>query len=166
MLKRQSLQAIFVLSTAAVGLASLGGCASTPAMPATVASAIGSTPELSTLSTLLQSAGLTDTLRGPGPYTVFAPSNAALQAVSPEQLARLVADKDALRKLLLAHVLPARVLAADVPTGNVKTAQGTNLATARAGSFVTVEEALVQQADLVTGNGVVHIIDRVLPAPK
>ena len=64
------------------------------------------------------------------------------------------------------HVLPAKVIAADVHNGNAKTAQGANVALARAGDFVTVEDAMVQHADIIATNGVVHTVDRVLIPPR
>ena len=83
-----------------------------------------------------------------------------------ETLAKLAADKDLLRSVLTFHVLPGKVMASDVQTANVKTVQGANVATSKAGTFVTVEDALVQTADLPASNGVVHVIDRVLMPPK
>jgi len=68
--------------------------------------------------------------------------------------------------VLTFHVLPGKVMAADVKNGNVKTVQGANVAVSRAGTFVTVEDAVVQQADVPATNGVIHIIDKVLMPPK
>jgi len=143
----------------------LAGCASTPA-PTTIADTAARTPQLSTLSKLINDAGLADTLRGAGPFTVFAPSDEAFKAVSAKTLAELAADKELLKSVLSFHVLPGKVMAADVKNGNVKTVQGANLAVSRAGTFVTVEDAVVQQADVPATNGVIHIIDKVLMPPK
>jgi uncharacterized surface protein with fasciclin (FAS1) repeats len=68
--------------------------------------------------------------------------------------------------VLTYHVVPGSVPAAEVKNGNAKTVQGANVALAKAGSFVTVEDAVVQTADVTASNGVVHIIDRVLMPPK
>jgi len=143
----------------------LAGCATTPA-PTTIADTAARTPQLSTLSKLINDAGLADTLRGAGPFTVFAPSNEAFKAVSAKTLAELAADKELLKSVLTFHVLPGKVMAADVKNGNVKTVQGANVAVSRAGTFVTVEDAVVQQADVPATNGVIHIIDKVLMPPK
>ena len=153
------------LALAAISLATLAGCATTP-MPATIADTAARTPQLSTLSKLLNDAGLADTLRGTGPFTVFAPSNEAFKAVSAKTMAELAADKELLKSVLTYHVLPGKVMAADAKNGNVKSVQGANLAVSKAGTFITVEDALVTNADVAATNGVVHIIDKVLMPPK
>lgn len=141
------------------------GCATTPA-PATIADTAARTPQLSTLTRLLAEAGLTDTLRGPGPFTVFAPSDAAFKAVPAATMAQLATDKELLRSVLTFHVVPGKVMAAEVKIGPAKSVQGANLALSRAGTFVTVEDAVVQVADVPVTNGVVHIIDTVLIPPR
>jgi uncharacterized surface protein with fasciclin (FAS1) repeats len=146
-------------------VAGLAACASVP-QEVSVTDTIARSPQLSTLSRLLGQSGLAETLRGTGPYTVFAPSDEAFKSLAPAEMAKLAVDKDALRSVLSFHVLPGKVMAAQVPNGNAKSVQGSNLALARAGAFVTVEEAVVQTADLVATNGVVHIVDRVLVPPK
>lgn len=143
----------------------LAACASTPA-PTTIADTAARTPQLSTLSKLIADAGLADTLRGSGPYTVFAPSDEAFKAVPAKTLAELAANKELLKSVLSFHMLPGKVPAAEVKNGNAKTVQGANVALAKSGSFVTVEDAVVTQADVAASNGVVHVIDRVLMPPK
>lgn len=155
---------------AAAGLGAalaLGGCA-TMSSPKSIADTAAATPELSTLHRLVTEAGLTDTLRGTGPFTVFAPTNEAFSKVPAATMAQLASNKDMLRAVLTYHVVPGRVTAADVKTGPVKTVQGANLAVSKAGAFVTVEDALVTKADVMATNGVVHVIDTVLipPAPR
>ena len=152
-----------LLATSAAWLA-LAGCASTPA-PKTIAGTAAATPSLSTLNKLIADAGLTETLNGAGPYTVFAPTDDAFKAVPAKTLDALSKDKEQLKAVLLYHVAPGKVMAADEQPGNLKTAQGTNLAVAKAVSFVTVDEALVTQTDVVASNGVVHVIDKVLIPP-
>ena len=151
--------------TGAVALfAFLGGCATTPA-PTTITDTAARTPQLSTLTRLLGEAGLADTLRGAGPFTVFAPSDAAFKAVPAATMAQLASDKEMLRSVLTFHVVPGKVMAAEVKNGPAKSVQGANLALSRAGTFVTVEDAVVQVADVSVTNGVVHIIDTVLIPP-
>lgn len=145
-------------------LALLAGCATTQT-PVPVADALARDPQLSTLSGLVQKAGLTDTLRGAGPYTVFAPTNDAFKVVPQKTLEELAANPARLRAVLTYHVLPARVPAAEVKVGNVKTVEGSNLALSKAGTFVTVEDAMVQTPDIAATNGVIHTIDRVLLPP-
>lgn len=151
-----------VLSAAALA----AGCATTPA-PSSVADTIARDPQLSTLNGLVQKAGLADSLKAAGPYTVFAPTNDAFKAVPAKTLAELSADPAKLRDVLNYHVVPGNKLAAaDVKNGNVKTAQGANVALGKAGAFVTVEDAMVQTADIGATNGVVHTVDRVLMPPR
>lgn len=150
----------------ALGLATLAaGCATTTG-PTTIAETAAATPQLSTLNKLIADAGLADTLKGAGPYTVFAPSDEAFRAVPAKTRQELAANKELLKAVLTYHVIPGKVMAAEVKNGNVKSVNGANVAVARAGGFVTVEEAMVQQADLPATNGVVHVIDRVLMPPK
>lgn len=149
----------------ALAAALLAGCASTPA-PAPITETAARTPQLTSFTKLVADAGLAETLRTGGPYTVFAPSDEAFKAVPAKTLAELAADKARLKEVLSYHVVPAQLTAAQVKNGNVKTVQGANVALANAGSFVTVEDAVVQQADLRATNGVVHVIDRVLLPPK
>jgi uncharacterized surface protein with fasciclin (FAS1) repeats len=143
----------------------LAACASVPTST-NITDTAARSPKLSTLARLINEAGLADTLRGTGPFTVFAPSDEAFKAVPPETLAKLAADKELLRSVLTYHVVVGKMSAAEVQTGNAKTVQGANLALSKAGGFVTVEDAVVQTADVGATNGVVHIIDRVLMPPK
>ena len=145
----------------------LAACASQPASaPATVAEAIARDPNLSTLNTLVAQAGLTDTLKAEGPITVFAPTNDAFKAVPAKTMDDLAHDPAKLKAVLSYHVVPAKLDSAHVKNGNVKTAQGANVAVGKAGDFVTVEDAMVQVADIGATNGVVHKVDRVLMPPK
>jgi uncharacterized surface protein with fasciclin (FAS1) repeats len=148
-----------------LSIAVLAGCATTPA-PTTIAETAARTPQLSTLNKLINDAGLTDTLRSSGPFTVFAPSDEAFKAVPAATLASLAADPALLKSVLSYHVVPGKVMAAEVKTGNVKTVQGANVAVGKAGTFVTVEDAVVVTADVPATNGVVHVIDKVLMPPK
>jgi uncharacterized surface protein with fasciclin (FAS1) repeats len=148
-------------------VALLAACASaTIHAPVTVAQTIAKDPQLSTLNSLVQRAGLAETLAAAGPYTVFAPTNEAFGTVPAKTMEELGRDPARLKDILNYHVLPARLTAAEVKTGSVKTAQGANVALSRAGEFVTVEEAMVQTADVVATNGVVHKVDRVLMPPR
>jgi len=143
----------------------LAACATAPP-PASITDTAARTPQLSTLTRLIDEAGLADTLRGAGPYTVFAPSDDAFKAVAPATMQELARNKDMLKDLLTFHVLPGKVTSADVKNGNAKTVQGASVALSKAGTFLTVEDAVVTQADVAASNGVVHVIDRVLVPPK
>lgn len=153
------------LAAAALAAVFVAGCASVPS-PVTVTDTAARTAQLSTLSRLIGEAGLADTLRGPGPFTVFAPSDEAFKAVPAKTLAELGSDKELLKSVLAFHVVPGKLSAAEVKNGNAKTVNGANVALAKAGDIVTVEDAVVTQPDVAASNGVVHVIDRVLLPPK
>jgi len=148
----------------AATLAFLAGCATTMA-PSTIADTAAATPQLSTLNRLVQDAGLTDMLKGPGPYTVFAPSNAAFAALPANTMASLAGDKEKLKAVLAYHVVPGNVTSANLKNGPARTAQGAEVSLYKSGTFVTVEEAVVTQPDLIATNGVIHIVDRVMLPP-
>ncbi|MCM0608260.1 MAG: fasciclin domain-containing protein [Ideonella sp. WA131b] len=114
-----------------------------------------------TLATALQAAGLVDTLKGPGPFTVFAPTDAAFAKIPKADLDALLKDKARLTAVLTYHVVPGRVMAKDVKAGSVKTVQGGLLTLGTTGG-VTVNNAKVVQADVVASNGVIHVIDTVV----
>ena len=136
-----------------------------PAAPVSVADTIARQPELSTLNTLVQQAGLADTLKAAGPYTVFAPTNDAFKSVPAKTMDELAHNPAKLKAVLTYHVVPSKLTAAEVKNASVKTTQGANVALSKAGEFVTVEEAMVQHADILATNGVVHTVDRVLMPP-
>jgi uncharacterized surface protein with fasciclin (FAS1) repeats len=153
-----------LLATSALWLA-LAGCATTQST-APIADTTAKTPSLSMLNRLIAEAGLSETLNGAGPYTVFAPTDEAFKALPAKTLDGLTRDKAQLKAVLLYHVLPGRVTAADIPGGKAKSSEGADLSIARTAGLVTVENALVTQADVPASNGVLHVIDRVLIPPK
>lgn len=114
-----------------------------------------------TLVTAVKAAGLVDTLKGPGPFTVFAPTDAAFAKVPKAQLDALLADKAKLTKVLTYHVVAGKVMAKDVKAGKVKSVEGSELTLATDGG-VTVDGAKVVAADVAADNGVIHAIDTVL----
>ena len=114
-----------------------------------------------TLATALQAAGLIDTLKSKGPFTMFAPTDAAFAKIPKDQLDALLKDKAALTKVLTYHVVAGKVMAKDVQAGKVKTVQGSELTVATAGG-VTVDGAKVSATDIVADNGVIHVIDSVV----
>jgi uncharacterized surface protein with fasciclin (FAS1) repeats len=119
--------------------------------------------DFSTLVAAVKAAGLVDTLGGPGPFTVFAPTNAAFAALPAGVLDKLLlpANKATLTKILTYHVLPAEVKAADVRAGDVTTVEGSPLAVTTDGG-VKVGGATVTATDVAASNGVIHVIDKVL----
>lgn len=114
-----------------------------------------------TLVTAVQAAGLVDTLKGPGPFTVFAPTDEAFAKIPKDQLDALLKDKAKLTKVLTYHVVPGKVMAKDVKAGKVKTVQGSELTIGTSGG-VTVDNAKVVSTDVNASNGVIHVIDTVL----
>ena len=117
----------------------------------------------STLVAAINAAGLVETLNGEGPFTVFAPTNAAFAELPAGVLDALLLpeNKDALVKILTYHVVPGTVLAADIADGDVATVEGQNVTLSTANG-VTVNGANVVTADVLASNGVIHVIDAVL----
>jgi len=116
-----------------------------------------------TLATALTEAGLVDALKGDGPFTVFAPTDAAFAKLSKATLAALLANKTQLTSVLTYHVVPSIVMSTDLKNGMmVKTLQGENLTIKLANGGVMVNNATVVQADISSLNGVIHAIDTVL----
>jgi len=114
-----------------------------------------------TLATALTAAGLIDTLKGNGPFTVFAPTDAAFAKIPKADLDALLKDKAKLTAVLTYHVVAGKVMAADVKAGKVKTVQGSEITVVTTGG-VTVDGAKVSATDIVASNGVIHVIDSVI----
>jgi len=117
--------------------------------------------DFKTLATALAAAGLVDTLKGKGPFTVFAPTDAAFAKIPKADLDALIKDKAKLTAFLTYHVVPGKVMAADVKAGKVKTVQGSELTVSTSGG-VMVDKAKVTATDIVADNGVIHVIDTVI----
>jgi len=114
-----------------------------------------------TLAVALEAAGLVETLKGAGPFTVFAPTDAAFAKVPQEQLEALLKDKAKLTAVLTYHVLPGKLMSGDVRDGMMKTVQGSSLNLSTMGG-VKVNDANVTAVDIVADNGVIHVIDSVV----
>ena len=116
-----------------------------------------------TLVTAVKAADLVDTLKGPGPFTVFAPNDAAFAKVPAADLEALLKDKAALGKVLTYHVVAGKVMASDVvKLTSAKTVQGQELKIAVKDGVVYVDGAKVISTDIETSNGVIHVIDSVV----
>jgi len=118
-----------------------------------------------TLAAALQAAGLVETLKGPGPFTVFAPTDAAFAKLPAGTVESLLKpeNKAKLTAILMYHVVPGRVLAAQVGgMASAPTANGQTLAISSENGIVTVDGARVTKADILCSNGVIHVIDTVL----
>jgi uncharacterized surface protein with fasciclin (FAS1) repeats len=115
-----------------------------------------------TLATALQAAGLVDTLKGAGPFTVFAPTDEAFAKIPKADLDALIADKAKLTKVLTYHVVPGKVMAADVTKlKEAKTVEG-QMVRIDASNGVKINGANVVKADVEASNGVIHVIDSVI----
>ncbi|MEZ2232986.1 fasciclin domain-containing protein [Microcoleus sp.] len=120
--------------------------------------------QFKTLTKALTAAGLVSTLQGKGPFTVFAPTDAAFAALPKGTLDDLLkpANKAKLTKILTYHVVPGAVLSTGLKSGNVTSVEKTPLKVVVSGGKVTVEGANVVKADIKASNGVIHVIDKVL----
>lgn len=117
-----------------------------------------------TLAAALEAADLVDTLKGEGPFTVFAPTDKAFAALPEGTLEDLLKpeNKDKLIGILTYHVLPAEVMSKDVTSGSVETVNGKSAVVKVSDNGVTIDGANVVKADIKTSNGVIHVIDRVI----
>jgi uncharacterized surface protein with fasciclin (FAS1) repeats len=161
-----------------VSLLALGACATNsdtqptasiePAAAAktdVVATAIAAN-DFNTLVTAVQAAGLVETLQSEGPFTVFAPTDAAFAALPAGTVDDLLKpeNKDQLVSILTYHVVPGKVMSSDLSGKalDAETAQGTTVAIDATGDGVKVDEANVVTADVEASNGVIHVIDAVI----
>lgn len=144
---------------------------STTLAPTTVAGSadlvatVTNTATFSTLTKALAAAGLTDTLKGAGPFTVFAPSDAAFAKLPAGTLEALLKSKDDLAKVLTYHVVAGRLTGGSLVAGELKTLEGDSLTVSLANNRVLVNDATVTTTDIAGSNGVIHVIDTVLLPP-
>jgi uncharacterized surface protein with fasciclin (FAS1) repeats len=142
--------------------------AMSPAATADIVDTAVAAGQFTTLATALQAAGLVDTLKGPGPFTVFAPTDAAFAKLPAGTLDTLLKDpKGELTRILTYHVVPGKVMAADITDGmTAKTVEGDTIKFTIKDGKVYVNGAQVTTADVPASNGVIHVIDGVLIPPK
>jgi uncharacterized surface protein with fasciclin (FAS1) repeats len=140
-----------------------------PASSETITDIVAGNPEFSTLLAAVDAAGLAETLSGDGPFTVFAPTDAAFAELPVETLESLLqpANQDQLTAILTYHVVPAEVMAADVEAGEVPTVNSAPFTVALDGDGVEItdgqgNQASVIETDIDASNGVIHVIDSVL----
>ena len=154
------------ISFLAVGALALAVAVNVQAAPKAPAADIVDTAvaagSFKTLAAALQAAGLVETLKGAGPFTVFAPTDEAFAKLPAGTVDALLRDKKKLSEILTYHVVSGRVMASDVvKMSSARTVQGGSLAIGTSGG-VTVDGARVVKADIKTSNGVIHVIDTVL----
>ena len=119
------------------------------------------TGKFTTLVKAVKAAGLVETLKGPGPFTVFAPTDEAFAALPAGTLDVLLKDKAKLASILSYHVVAGKIMAKDVKTGEARTVQGQSVKLVAGGGNVMVDGARVISADVVASNGVIHVINKV-----
>ena len=142
------------------------GCATT-STPVNLADSLAAQPTLSTFADLANKAGLAETLKSSGPYTVFAPTNDAFKAVPTATMDDLAKHPEKLKAVLNYHIIMGSATAATIKNSDAKSLEGSNLALAKAGDFVTVESAAVVRPYLKASFVVIHTIDTVLlPSQK
>jgi uncharacterized surface protein with fasciclin (FAS1) repeats len=141
--------------------------------PGTITDIVQGNEDFSTLLEAVGAAGLAETLSGEGPFTVFAPTDAAFAALPEETLQSLLEpeNQDQLTGILTYHVVPAEVPASEVMPGDVETVNGADLTVSVEDGTVVLEdgqgnEAMVTQTDIEASNGVIHVIDAVLLPPS
>ncbi|MFT5533714.1 MAG: putative surface protein with fasciclin (FAS1) repeats [Burkholderiaceae bacterium] len=110
----------------------------------------------------VKAAGLTDSLRHQGPFTIFAPSDEAFAKLPDGKVESLMKDKVKLAQLLSHHIVPGKLLVAEVKPGPLKTIQGDALKLTSDNGLVTVNGARVTQSDVKADNGVIQVIDQVI----
>jgi uncharacterized surface protein with fasciclin (FAS1) repeats len=152
------------LLTAVIALAALVPLASAQTTSkANIVQTAVAAGQFKTLVALVKEAGLAGTLQGKGPFTVFAPTDAAFAKVPKATLAALKHDRAKLRAVLLYHVLKGKVTAAKVvKLRSVKTLNGQSLKIRVSHGKVTIGGARIVKTDIAASNGVIHVIDRVL----
>jgi uncharacterized surface protein with fasciclin (FAS1) repeats len=133
-------------------------------VPATVVEVIAGSKDHNTLAAAVTAAGLIQTLQGPGPFTVFAPTDAAFAALPAGTVETLLLDPSGtLTDILLYHVIGGKVLSASLSDGmTAPTVSGSNVTVTIVGQNLFINDAQVIVANIETGNGVVHVIDAVL----
>jgi uncharacterized surface protein with fasciclin (FAS1) repeats len=128
-----------------------------------IVSTASSAGSFNTLVAAVQAAGLVETLQSDGPFTVFAPTDEAFAKLPEGTVEALIAEPDQLRSILLYHVVPGKVMAADVVSLNsATTVQGSDVKIALADGGVRIDNANVTATDIETSNGVIHVIDTVI----
>jgi len=156
-----------VIAVTAIALASIGAQATGNAPSKDIVETAVEAGSFKTLAAALQAADLISTLKSEGPYTVFAPTDAAFAKIPKADLDALLKDKGALTKVLTYHVVPGKVMAADVvKLTQAKTVEGSPIKIRVVDGKVTVNNANVSATDIAASNGVIHVIDTVIMPVK
>jgi uncharacterized surface protein with fasciclin (FAS1) repeats len=140
----------------------ISSLAFTTVFAANITETIDASGNFKTLAKALKISELDTTLKGAGPFTVFAPTDAAFAKIPKEKLDALLKDKAALTKVLTYHVVSSKTLSSEIQTGKVKSVEGSLLTFKIDDGKVKVNKARVSKADMIADNGVIHAIDQVL----
>ena len=160
-MRSQSILAVASVPALLLGLC-LPAAAGEPARKDIVDTAVAA-GSFKTLATALTAAGLVDTLKGDGPFTVFAPTDEAFAKLPAGTLDALLKDKEKLKAVLTYHVVAGKVPAADVvKLSEARTVQGGKVRIEARDGEVLINGAKVVKADVPAGNGIIHVIDTVL----
>lgn len=160
---RIALAVVAVAAVAATGTASAGSSSAGAAQEADIVQTAAGAGSFKTLTKLLKRAHLVRALKRPGPYTVFAPTDAAFAKLPDRTLNALLQSRSKLRSVLLYHVAAGELPAAEVvQRSSVKTLNGKRVRISLRDSRVFVNRARVTTADVMASNGVIHVINRVL----
>ncbi len=155
-----------LLALALVASLAAPAFAGTGAQQADIVQTARDAGQFKTLTKLLKRAGLVNTLRGAGPYTVFAPTDKAFAKVPKKTLTALSRDKAKLKAVLLYHVIAGKVTAADVvKLSKAETLNGADVRIRVRRGKVYIDKARVTKADVTASNGVIHVVNRVLIPP-
>jgi uncharacterized surface protein with fasciclin (FAS1) repeats len=155
-----------VMLLAVVGSVAVAAATARSTEQRTVVQTAVAAGQFKTLTKLLTRAGLVSALQQPGPFTVFAPTDAAFNKVPKSTLNALLHDKARLKAVLLYHVVSGKVTAADVvKLSSAKTLDGKTVRIRVSGANVFVNSAKVTKPDVMASNGVIHVINRVLIPP-
>lgn len=158
----QRLKRTLMLATAALTFAALPALADMHGGKKDIVDSAVAAGQFNTLVTAVTAAGLAETLKGEGPFTVFAPTDAAFAKIPKADLDALLADQEKLTAVLTYHVVPGKLMAADLAgKTSLKTVQGGELMLDTSNG-VTVDGAAVTSADIEASNGVIHVIDSVV----
>ena len=152
-----------IVAATAIALASIGAQATGNAPSKDIVDTADAAGSFKTLAAALQAADLVSTLKGEGPFTVFAPTDAAFAKIPKADLDALLKDKNALTKVLTYHVVPGEVMAADVvKLTQAKTVEGSPINIRVVDGKVMINDAKVAATDIAASNGVIHVIDTVI----
>ena len=147
----------YSLGAAAMSLLSSGAMAA-----GTIVDVAAGNGNFNTLVAAVKAAGLAETLSGKGPYTVFAPTDAAFAKLPPGTVDALLKDVPKLKSILTYHVVSGQVMAKDVKTGAVPTVNGQSINITAGAGGVAVNDAKVTATDVAASNGVIHVVGTVL----